>query len=87
MDAQLLAPALGVPEALREVAYRELFFRFLVPAIVGTVAALCFPVLVGGERLLPPVVAWGFATYLLGSALLLEVRGKEVFWDFWLVRL
>ncbi len=63
------------------LAYRELFFRFLLPAMVGGVAALCFPLLVGGERLLPSVVASGFSVYLLVTALLIELRGREVFWN------
>ena len=63
------------------LAYRELFFRFLMPAMVSGVAALCFPLLVGGERLLPSVVASGFSVYLLVTALLIELRGREVFWN------
>ena len=64
------------------LAYRELFFRFLVPAVVGAVSALCFPALVGGERLAPPLLAHGLAAYLFVSMLLLELRGRAVFWDF-----
>jgi protein-S-isoprenylcysteine O-methyltransferase Ste14 len=63
------------------LAYRELFFRFLLPAMVGGLAALCFPLLVGGERLLPSVIAYAPAAYLAATAQLLELRGKEVFWN------
>jgi protein-S-isoprenylcysteine O-methyltransferase Ste14 len=62
-------------------AYRYLFFRFLLPAVVGAVSALCFPALVAGDRLLPRLLAWALAAYLLASMLLLELRGREVFWD------
>src|SRR5207244_4050514 len=30
---------------------------------------------------LPPVIAYGVAAYLLATMQLLEVRGKEIFWD------
>jgi protein-S-isoprenylcysteine O-methyltransferase Ste14 len=63
------------------LAYRELFFRFLLPAMAGGLATLCFPILVGGERLLPAVIACGLSAYLALTAQLLEVRGKEVFWN------
>ena len=62
-------------------AYRRLFFRFLVPFFVGGGAAIYFPLLVDGERLLPPVIAYGLAAYLLVTTQLMEVRGKEIFWD------
>jgi len=62
-------------------AYRYLFYRFLVPFVVGAGTAVYFPVLVGGERLLPPVIAYGLAAYLFVTVQLIEVRGKEIFWD------
>lgn len=62
-------------------AYRYLFYRFLVPFFVGGGAALYFPLLVDGQRLLPPPIAYGLAAYLLVSMQLIEVRGKEIFWD------
>ncbi|MGH3056491.1 MAG: hypothetical protein ACRDL7_16070, partial [Gaiellaceae bacterium] len=62
-------------------AYRHLFYRFLVPFFVGGGAAVYFPLLVDGQRLLPPVIAYGVALYLLLSVQLMEVRGKEIFWD------
>ena len=68
-------------ERYAALAYRQLFFRFLAPGLVGGVAAIYFPLLVGGERLLPPAVAYSLAAYLLATAGLIEVRGKEIFWD------
>ncbi len=62
-------------------AYRQLFFRFLVPFMVAGVAAVCFPLFVGGPRLLPRAIAYGVAAYLLVTTGLLEVRGKDIFWD------
>ncbi|HXQ24522.1 MAG TPA: methyltransferase [Candidatus Acidoferrales bacterium] len=62
-------------------AYRYLFFRFLAPFFAVGGAAIYFPLLVDGERLLPPAIAYGFAAYLLVTAQLMEVRGKEIFWD------
>lgn len=63
------------------LAYRHLFFRFLLQFFVGGVAAIYFPVLVDGQRLLPPVLAYGLAVYLLITTQLIEVRGIEIFWD------
>lgn len=63
-------------------AYRHLFGRFLVPFLVGASAALYFPLLVDGQRFLPPVVAYGLAAYLLVSMQLIVARGTEIFWDF-----
>ncbi len=62
-------------------AYQRLLHRFLLPAMVGGVAALWFPLLVDGERLLPPVIAYGLAAYLFAITHLMERRGKEIFWD------
>jgi protein-S-isoprenylcysteine O-methyltransferase Ste14 len=62
------------------LAYRRLL-RFLVPALAVGMAALYFPALVGGQRLLPPVVAYSFAAYLLVTTQLIELRGREVFWN------
>jgi protein-S-isoprenylcysteine O-methyltransferase Ste14 len=58
-----------------------LFYRFLVPFFVGGGAAVYFPLLVDGQRFLPPVIAYGLAAYLLLSVQLIEARGKEIFWD------
>jgi hypothetical protein len=63
------------------LAYQHLFFRFLLPFFVGGIAAIYFPVLVDGERFLPPVIADGVAAYLLVTMQLMEVRGREIFWD------
>ncbi len=63
------------------LAYRHLFFRFLLPFFVGGMAALYFPLLVDGKRMLPPFIAYGLAVYLLVTMLLIEIRGKEIFWD------
>lgn len=64
------------------LAYRHLFFRFLLPgAAAGAGAALYFPLLVAGHRLLPGVVAYGLAAYLLVTSALIEARGKQIFWD------
>jgi len=62
-------------------AYRHLFFRFLMPFFVGGGAAIYFPLLVDGDRLLPSVIAHSVAAYLFVSTQLMEVRGKEIFWD------
>jgi protein-S-isoprenylcysteine O-methyltransferase Ste14 len=63
-------------------AYRHLFFRFLVPFLIGASAALYFPLLVDGSRFLPPVVAYSLAAYLLVSMQLIQLRGAQIFWDF-----
>jgi len=63
------------------LAYRHLFFRFLLPGVIGGLAAFIFPVLVGGEQLLPPAMAYALITYLLASMIRIEVRGKEAFWN------
>lgn len=62
-------------------AYRYLFYRFLMPFFVGGGAAVYFPLVVDGQRLLPPVIAYSLAAYLLLSVQLIEARGKEIFWD------
>jgi len=62
-------------------AYRHLFFRFIIPAVGGAGAALNFPLLVGGPQSLPPPVAYVIAGYLLVTAGLIEIRGKELFWN------
>jgi len=62
-------------------AYRYLFFRFILPAVGGAGAALNFPVLIGGPPLLPPASAYVTAGYLLLAATLIEIRGKELFWN------
>jgi protein-S-isoprenylcysteine O-methyltransferase Ste14 len=62
-------------------AYRYLFYRFLVPFFIGGGAAVYFPLVVGGPRLLPPTIAYTVAVYLFATAQLMEVRGKEIFWD------
>ena len=66
-------------------AYRFLFFRFLLPGLVGGLAVLWLPLFVGGTPLLPPAVAYGAAAYLLLSATLLERRGPEIYWS-WDIR-
>ena len=66
-------------------AYRHLCVRFLMPALVAGAAAACLPILVSGERLLPPALALGLAAYLLLTVCLLESRGREIFWS-WDVR-
>jgi len=65
------------------LAYRQLSVRFLLPAVLGGLPALFFPVLVGGEPLLPPWLAYGAAGYLLLTTILLSARGRELFlrWD------
>jgi protein-S-isoprenylcysteine O-methyltransferase Ste14 len=63
-------------------AYRQLFFRFLLPAVVGIGAALYFPVLVDGPPLLPPLIAYSLAVYLMISIQLIEVHSIALFWDF-----
>jgi protein-S-isoprenylcysteine O-methyltransferase Ste14 len=65
------------------LAYRQLCVRFLLPAVLGGLPALFFPVLVGGEPLLPPWLAYAAAGYLLITSLLLAARGPELFlrWD------
>lgn len=63
------------------LAYRQLFFRFLVPFVVVGAAAAVFPSLVGGPPLLPRVLAYGASAYLLVTMALLELRGEEIFWD------
>ena len=63
------------------LAYRQLFFRFVLPFAVVGAAAPVFPFLVGGPSLLPPALAYGTATYLLITMALLEARGREIFWD------
>ena len=63
------------------LAYRQLFFRFLVPFLVGGVAAVYFPLLVDGERRLPSIIAYSLAAYFLVTTQLIEVRGTEIFWD------
>ncbi len=72
-------------ERYAERAYQKLFFRFLLPAVTGGIAALFFPIFVSGERLLPRPLAWGIAAYLLLTAQLLERRGPEIFWS-WDIR-
>lgn len=62
-------------------AYRYLFYRFLVPFFVGGGAAVYFPLLVEGPRLLPPAIAYSLAAYLLATVQLIEARGIEIFWD------
>ncbi len=62
-------------------AYRHLFFRFLIPFMVGGIAAVCFPAFVGGPALLQPVIAYSAAAYWLVTTALLETRGREIFWD------
>ena len=64
------------------LAYRQLFFRFLYPGLVGGATALVFPLCVGGTRLLPPVVAGGVVAYLLVTMELIEIRGKAILWNF-----
>jgi protein-S-isoprenylcysteine O-methyltransferase Ste14 len=62
-------------------AYRHLFFRFLLPFIVGGSAAILFPAFIEGERLLPPAIAYTLAVYLLLTMQLIEARGTDLFWD------
>jgi protein-S-isoprenylcysteine O-methyltransferase Ste14 len=65
-----------------EQAYRRLFFRFLFPAAIGAATAMIFPAFVAGKPLLPPIVAYSIAAYLLVSMELLGLRGAELFWNF-----
>lgn len=69
----------GYRERYGTLAHRYLFLRFFVPGLVGLVAAVAFPVLVGGKRLLPPAIAYSLAAYLLITMQLIVERGKEVF--------
>lgn len=48
---------------------------------IGGGAAVYSPLLVDGQRLLSPVIAYALAAYLLLSVQLMEARGKEIFWD------
>jgi len=64
-----------------KLAYRQLFLRFLLPALVTGLAAGCFPLLVAGRPALPSVIAYAAIAYLLLSMRLLELRGKEIVWD------
>ncbi len=63
-------------------AYRQLFFRFLVPFLISASAALYFPLLADGRRFLSPLIANSLAAYLLISMQLIEFRGAPIFWDF-----
>lgn len=63
-------------------AYRQLFFRFLFPALVGVAAAAIFPAFIAGEPFLPPIIAYGVAAYLLATMELIALRGAELFWSF-----
>ena len=63
------------------LAYRHLFFCFLIPFVVVGAAAVVFPFFVSGRPLLPRVVAYTVAAYLLVTMALLEARGTEIFWD------
>jgi len=62
-------------------AYRQLCFRFLLPALLGGLPALFFPVLVGGPPLWVPGIAYGLAAYLLLTTILMARRGRELFWN------
>ncbi|MCS6863101.1 MAG: hypothetical protein NZT92_22575, partial [Abditibacteriales bacterium] len=62
-------------------AYRQLCLRFFLPGLTGGIAALIFPVFMSGPRLLPPVVAYSLAAYLLVTMELLGQRGKELFYN------
>ncbi len=66
-------------------AYRHLCLRFLLPALIGGGAALWYPILVSGDKLVPPMLAYGLAVYLLLTTRLMELRGIEIFWS-WDVR-
>ena len=63
------------------LAYRQLFFRFLIPFLSVGGAAIYFPLVVGGPQLLQPAIAYGIAAYFLITAHLIERRGVEIFWD------
>jgi len=62
-------------------AYRLLFVRFLFPALTVLAAAAIFPVFVPGPPLLPPIVAYGAAAYLLVTMELMALRGADLFWN------
>ncbi|MFI5399043.1 MAG: methyltransferase family protein [Candidatus Binatia bacterium] len=63
------------------VAYRHLFFRFLIPFFVGGGAAVYFPLFIGGPQLLRPAIAYSLAAYCFVTVQLMERRGVEIFWD------
>lgn len=63
------------------LAYQRLASRFLLPALIGGGPIVYFPGLVAGEALLPAALAYAGAGYLLVTTCLIEVRGKEVFWN------
>lgn len=62
-------------------AYRQLCFRFFLPGLAGGIAALIFPAFISGRQLLPPVVAYSLAAYLLVTMELLGKRGRELFYN------
>lgn len=62
-------------------AYRQLCFRFFLPGLAGGIAALIFPAFISGRQLLPSVVAYSLAAYLLVTMELLGKRGKELFYN------
>ncbi len=72
---------IGYRERYGPLAYRQLFFRFLIPFLVVGGAAVIFPLFVGGPSFLPPAIAYGIAAYCLLTVKLIERRGIEIFWD------
>lgn len=64
-----------------DLAYERLFFRCVVPFAVGGLTALFLPILIPGPPVLPTPAAYAAAAYLLVTALLMEWRGKALFWD------
>ncbi len=63
-------------------AYNRLFWRFFVWGPIGGVPVLFFPLLVGGQPLLPPGVAYALSALSLLSTGLLAWRGKELYYNF-----
>ncbi|MBI2298494.1 MAG: hypothetical protein HYU66_05995 [Armatimonadetes bacterium] len=64
-----------------EQAYAHLFLDYLVPFLAGAGPVIVFPALVSGPRLLPSFVALLAGAYLLATALLMERRAPEIFWN------
>jgi protein-S-isoprenylcysteine O-methyltransferase Ste14 len=68
-------------ERYGDLAYERLLFRYLVPFVVAGAAALLLPAFLSGPPLLLGPVAYGAAAYLLLTAVLIEWRGTELFWN------
>lgn len=72
---------IGYRERYGSLAYRQLFFHFLIPFLVVGGAAVLFPLFIDGPPLFPRAIAYGLAAYCLVTVQLIERRGIEIFWD------